>query len=157
MSWGLAAPSAVAALVTKAQAVVGVDNVHDSLVVTASGNMEVIVVAGTADPQGGGQQYIEQKLDEPGYTSDVQDVFTIWSEVAVLNGSANMAAARTRAYQILAAWGQRIADDPTLAAGGEDVVMECWISEVGYRARQSGNGAKAVLLVGIDCRAYTGT
>jgi hypothetical protein len=158
MGWELAASAAVAALIVKAQAAGGSGcDVFDSLVVTESPKREAVVVAGSVDPQGSDQQYIEHKLSEPGYTSDVEDVFTIWSEVAVLKGSANMADARTRAYQIVTAWGQQIADDPTLANGGDDVVMECWISEVGYRGRQTGNGAKAVLLVGIDCRAYTGT
>lgn len=154
MTWGLAEDAAVAALVTKARTAGGSTcDVFDSLVVSASQKLEAVVVAGTVNPDPPvGQQYIEHKLDEPGYSSDVEGLFTIWNEVAVLNGKADMAAARSRAYLIVAAWGQQIAADPTLG----DAVMECWISEVGYRPLQEGNGAKAVLLVGIDCRAFTG-
>lgn len=150
MTWALAAPNAIASLVAKAQTVIDPDAVLDSLVVTASGTNEAIVVAGSSGETGDGRAYVEHQLPSPGYSSDVQDQFTIYSEVAVLGRT--VAAARTRGYEIVAGWGQAIAADPTLG----DSVMQAWISNVGCTAEQAGRGARVVLLVAVTCEVFTG-
>jgi hypothetical protein len=153
--WDLAAPDAVAALVVAAQTIQG-PTVHDSIVLSDDGAVEVIVVAGSVNRPDTARQeinreWIEHRFEEPGYNMDQADRFTVWSEVAVLNADADMPAARRRAYEIIRDWGRVIADDPSL--GG--VVDKAWLSEIGWKPRIDG-GAVAIVLVGVDVQAFTG-
>lgn len=153
--WDTAAPDAVAGLIAAAQTIDG-PTVHDSLVLSDDGAWEVLVVAGSVNRpdtprQEISREWIEHQFEEPGYNMDQTNRFTIWSELAVYNGDADMAAARLRGYQIIRDWGRAIADDPSL--GG--VVDKAWISEAGWKPRPE-MGAVAIFIIGVDVQAFTG-
>ena len=135
MAWQSAAPAAVAGLVTAAQAVTG-PTVHDSIVMSDDGAMEVIVVAGSINRTDTARQeinreWIEHQFEAPGYNLNQMDTFTIYSEIGVLNGDGDMVAARQRCYQILSEWGAAIEADVSLG----DAVDHAWIASAGWKPR----------------------
>jgi len=155
LSWVLAAAAAVAWLVAAAQKVAG-PTVHDSLAMSDDAAAEVIVVAGSANRvdtarQEISREWIEHVLEAPGYNMNQLDRFTIWSEVVVIDNDGDIAAARGRCYQIVDEWGQAIEADVTL--GG--AVDHAWIAVIGYKPRVEA-GALSILLVGVNCEAFTG-
>ena len=72
--------------------------------------------------------------------------------VLSLNGGADIAAARTRAYELVAAAGAAIARDRTL--GG--IALRAGIGAVQLSQRQTDKGAQAAVVFGVDIDAFTG-
>jgi hypothetical protein len=151
--WDPVAVDAVAGLIAAAETVAG-PTVFDALVMGDDAVMEVIVVAGSANRVDTARQEISREwighvFAEPGY-DDQMNNFTVWSEIAVLDGDGDIAAARNRCYEIVRDWARAIYTDPTL--GG--AVMNSWVSSVGWKPREEAS-ALSLLLVGIDCQAIT--
>jgi hypothetical protein len=152
--WDPAAADALDGLIVAAQTVAG-PTVHDALVLSDDAAIEVIVVGGSANRvdtprQEINREWIEHQFAQPGI-DDQMNNFTIWSEIAVLDGGGDIAAARRRSYEILRDWAQAIYSDQTL---GSPLILSSWISSVGWKPREEAS-ALSLLLVGVGCEAIT--
>lgn len=148
--WDSAEVAVVAGLLAAGKTVTGVE-VHDGLIVTASGADEVLVVAGGLDESNqSDQSYIQHQFAQPGY-EDQQETVTVWCTIGVLNGSANIAATRARCYEILREFARAIEDDMTFSGA----VILAWVSAAEWRPQQSPNGAVGALMVGVTAEAET--
>jgi hypothetical protein len=162
MAWASTVPAALSALVAAlkdAPALSGT-KIHDGPVVTESSALEAIAVGFTGERMSRTGAYPEpmqpviegQAVITGAVVSPQEETYTIQSMIAVLNGSNDLAAARTRAYALLGDCGQILAADKTL--GG--AVGMTSIGSHALTQDQTPRGAIATLVFGVDVRAFTG-
>lgn len=152
MAWLSTVPAALGGLVSTlraADALSGVQ-VSDGPVVGGSAATEVVIVGWTGDD--GATEAVEGS-DEIGDLggSRSREQYTIHSAILVTRGSADIAAARTRAYELLAVVGGALAADPRL--GG--AVMMAQLELVNLRQAQTQRGAQASVLFDVAVDAFT--
>ena len=151
MAWTSTQPAAIANLVTSLQAsadLAGVP-VKDGPVVSGETLTELIVVG--FDGEAGAA--VEGSLTYEGMTiSPSRENYTISGVAQVLRGGGDIAVARKRAYELLAAIGGELARDKTL--GG--VVMSATLGDVSLSQTQSPKGAVASVTFGVACDGWTG-
>jgi hypothetical protein len=111
----------------------------EGVAVGYGGNANAADVTGTAVPEG-----LAALPDRERYT--------VQCAAEVLNGAGDMAAARTRAYQLHAACGAAVAADHTL--GG--AVLRAWTGPGSLTQQQTNAGALAQLVFPVDVDAFTG-
>lgn len=152
MPWSSRVPAAIDALVTAFEAadeLTGV-TVWDGPQVSKATPQEMLTVA-----------YSGEETDSDAEATSIpeglgggadRETFTIRCAAGVLRGTTDMAAARRRAYEIVALAGTVIARDPRL--GG--CVMRARIASHSLRTDQTSSGAQAIVIFGIDCDAYSG-
>jgi hypothetical protein len=162
MAWASTVPAALSALVAAlkdAPALAGVE-IYDGPVVTESTALEAIAVGFTGERMSRTGAYPEpmqpviqgQAAVTGIVVSPQEETYTIESMIAVLNGSGDIVAARTRAYALLGDCGQILAADKTL--GG--AVGMATIGSHALTQDPTPRGAIATLVFGIDVRAFTG-
>ena len=153
-AWSSQVPDAITALLaafTAAPALAGVE-VRDGPVVAASAALEAVLV-------GWNGQSSDQLAADAGVTPEVlgdaddREQFTIRCAAMVLNGQNDMAAARARAYALLAACGAVIRADRRI--GG--TVGDSHIGSHSLRQVQTPDGTVATVTFSVACDTYTGT
>lgn len=80
-----------------------------------------------------------------------RETFTIRCAAAVLMGATDMRAARRRAYELHAAAGAVLAQDPTLGR----LVLRARLGSHTFKQAQTDRGAQAIVVFGIDCDSFT--
>lgn len=80
-----------------------------------------------------------------------RETFTIRCAAAVLKGSTDMRAARRRAYELHAAAGAVLAQDPTLGR----LVLRARLGSHTFKQTQGERGAQAIVVFGIDVDSFT--
>jgi len=113
------------------------DPALEAVAVGYSGDQNTDVVTGTASPEGLGPQDRER--------------YAVTCTVEVLDPGGDIAAARTRAYQIHAACGAAVAADRRL--GGAVLIASLGIGSL--RQQQTPSGALARIGFAVNCEAYT--
>jgi len=110
----------------------------EAVAVGYSGDQNTDAAAGTANPEGmSGMQDRER--------------YTVTCAAEVIDPGADIAAARTRVYQLHAACGAAIAADRTLGRAVLRAVPGPWT----LRQQQTPNGALARIVFGVTVDAYT--
>ena len=153
-AWSSKVPDAMAALLAAfraAPALAGTD-IRDGPVVTASAALEAVLVGWNGQPS---DQLAADAAVTPEVFGDADDreVFTIRCAALVLNGENDMAAARTRAYALLAACGAVVRADRTLSG----TVGDSHISRHALRQRPAPDGIVATVEFAVACDTYTGS
>jgi hypothetical protein len=154
-------PAAIAALVAAfraAPALAGV-GVYDGPQVSSSAGLEVVAVGFTGERMSATGEYPEPSLPVVESQSSVEGMavdplreqYQVRSVIAVLNGAGDIAAARTRAYELLAACGSVLTADKTL--GG--TVMLATLGASSLSQQQGPRGALAMLDFTVVADAYT--
>ena len=153
-AWSSQVPDAITALLAAfhaAPALTGVE-VRDGPVVAASAALEAVLV-------GWNGQSSDTLAADAGVTPEVlgdaddREQFTIRCAAMVLNGQNDMAAARARAYALLAACGAVIRADRRLSG----TVGDSHISSHSLRQVQTPDGTVATVTFTVACDTYTGT
>ena len=153
-AWSSQVPDAITALLAAfnaAPALAAVE-VRDGPVVAASAALEAVLV-------GWNGQTTDTLAADAGVNPEVfgdaddREQFTIRCAAMVLNGQNDLAAARTRAYALLAACGAAIRADRRL--GG--TVGDSHISAHSLRQTQTPDGTVATVTFGVACDTYTGS
>ncbi|MFJ2004815.1 hypothetical protein [Streptomyces chartreusis] len=85
-------------------------------------------------------------------SSPNRETFTVRCAAAVLNGKADVRAARRRAYELLSGAGAVLARDPHLG----HTVLRARLGAHTFKQAQTDRGAQAIVVFGIDVDAYTG-
>jgi hypothetical protein len=153
-AWSSQVPAAITALLAAfraAPALASVD-VRDGPQVTASAALETVLVGWNGQPS---DQVAADAAVSPEVFGDADDreTFAIRCAALVLNGQNDLAAARTRAYQLLAACGAAIRADRRL--GG--TVGDSHISTHSLRQTQTPDGTVAAVTFGVACDTFTGS
>jgi hypothetical protein len=152
MTWGSTVPDALAALVAALQAapdLAGVGIVDGPVVANASAK-EVITIG--REDENTSTVAIEGEFTLDGMAvSPSREGYSINCGASVIKGSADIAGARTRAYELLAAVGGVLAADPTL--GGAVMNARLGIHHLTQRATQ--RGIVASVAFAVDCDAFT--
>jgi hypothetical protein len=153
-AWSSKVPAAMTALLaafTAAPALAGVD-VRDGPVVTGSAALEAVLVGWTGQAA---DQLAADAAVNPEVFGDADDreLFSIRCAALVLNGQNDLAAARTRAYALLAACGAVIRGDRRL--GG--TVGDSHVSRHALRQTQTPDGTVATVEFTVACDTFTGT
>jgi hypothetical protein len=153
-AWSSRVPAAIAALLAAfraAPALAAVD-VRDGPVVTASAALEAVLVGwgGRADDTLAADAAVNPEVLGD---ADDREVFTIRCAAMVLNGQNDTAAARARAYALLAACGAVIRADRRL--GG--TVGDSHIASHALRQDPTPDGVKVTVTFGVACDTFTGT
>ena len=153
-AWSSKVPPAMAALLAAfraAPALAGTD-VRDGPVVTGSAALETVLVGwngSAADTLAADASVTPEVLGD----ADDRELFTIRCAALVLNGQNDMAAARARAYALLAACGAVVRADRRL--GG--TVGDSHVGPHALRQDQRPDGAVATVAFGVACDTFTGT
>lgn len=151
MTWASSVPDTIAGLVAALQGSAVLDGVLvlDGPVVTASSAQEVITVGYTGDEDEDAAEvaYGPQGLS----TARSRETYRIRCAASVRNGSGDMAAARGRAYELLAYAGQTLAADKTL--GG--AAMKAVLGSAALRQAQDAKGAVATVIFEVAVDAFT--
>ena len=153
-AWSSKVPGAMTALLAAFQAapaLSGVD-VRDGPVVIASAALEAVLVGWN------GQSTDTLAADaavNPEVFGDADDreLFTIRCAAMVLNGQNDLAAARARAYALLAACGAAIRADRRLSG----TVGDSHLSSHTLRQTQTPDGTVATVAFTVACDTFTGT
>jgi hypothetical protein len=103
-----------------------------------AGPQTPVVVTGTASPEGMG-------------TGADRERYAVLCTIEVINGSGDIAAARTRAYQLHAACGAAIGADRTLG----HAVLQASPGIGNLQQQQTAGGALARIVFPVNCDAYT--
>jgi hypothetical protein len=153
-TWSSQVPDAITALLAAfraAPALAGTE-VRDGPVVTGSAALETVLVGWNGQPDGA---LAADAAVNPEVFGDADDreLFTIRCAALVLNGQNDMAAARARAYALLAACGAVVRADRRL--GG--TVSDSHIGTHTLRQDQRPDGAVATVAFTVACDTYTGT
>jgi hypothetical protein len=154
MAWSSQVPDALAALLAAfraAPALAGTD-IRDGPVVTGSAALEAVLVGWTGLP---GDALAADAAVSPEVFGDADDreVFTIRCAALALDGQGDMTAARTRAYQLLAACGAVVRADRSLAG----TVGDSHIGTHALRQEQRPDGAVATVTFTVACDTFTGS
>lgn len=157
MAWSTSAPAALAALVAAWRAAPGLAApvvVHDGPVPTGSAAL-ALVVAGW-NGHGNDEASIEGQNTPEGLAGiPDREQYSIRCAVVVFNGSSDIVAARTRAYELFAACGAAVAADRTL--GG--TVMRAVIGAPSLLQSSDPaypQGITATVEFMVDCDAFSG-
>lgn len=153
MTWQSRAPAVIDTLVsTWSASPVLAGIVQDGPIPVESADLEVLSVGYDDGDNDGvavdGLVALEGLCVEPN-----REQFTVTCLIAVLNGSNDIRAARTRAYELLSAAVSLVLADITL--GG--IVMESSVQNVTLIQIQNDHGALARLVFTIACDAWTAT
>jgi hypothetical protein len=161
MGWASTVPAALAGLVAAFRAAPGLDGVLilDGPEVTAAPVPEAITVGFTGQRMSHTGAYPEAaSVDAEGDTalagmalSGQEETYTVHNMVAVRDGSTDIAAARIRAYELLAACGAALTADKTL--GG--AVAMARITTSSLTQDQTQRGALATIMFDVAVNAYT--
>ena len=153
-AWSSQVPDAIAALLAAFRAApdLACADVRDGPVVTGSAALEAVLVGWTGQPD---DQLAANAAVNPEVFGDADDreLFTIRCAALVLNGENDMAAARARAYALLAACGAVVRADRRL--GG--TVGDSHISRNALRQRPTPDGIVATVEFAVACDTFTGT
>jgi hypothetical protein len=154
MAWSSQVPAAVTALLAAfraAPALVGVD-VRDGPAVIASAALEAVLVGWGGQPA---DTLAADAAVSPEVFGDADDreLFTIRCAALVLNGQNDLAAARTRAYALLAACGAVVRADRRLSG----TVGDSHIGTHTLRQTQTPDGTVATVAFTVACDTFTGT
>jgi hypothetical protein len=155
-AWSSQVPAALAALLAAFRAAPALTgpgtDIRDGPQVTASAALEAVLVGWGGRPD---DQLAADAAVSPEVFGDADDreLFTIRCAVMVLNGQNDLAAARTRAYALLAACGAVIRADRRL--GG--TVGDSHISTHSLRQAPTPDGTVATVTFGVACDTFTGT
>ncbi len=151
MSWTSATPSALAGLLAALQDSGSLisTTVFDGPQPTGASGYEAVTVGYTDEVT---PNSVEGTLTDEGLVvSPLRERYTIQCAIWVLNGAANITAARMRAYDLLAIVGAILAADRTL--GG--TVPLARLAAVTLTQMQTGSGAVAQLVFGMEVDAYS--
>jgi hypothetical protein len=153
-AWSSKVPAALAALLAAfraAPALSGTD-IRDGPVVTASPALEAVLVgwSGRADDTLAADAAVNPEVLGD---ADDREMFTIRCAALVLNGEGDMAAARARAYALLAACGAVVRADRRQSA----TVGDSHIASHALRQDPTPDGAKATVTFAVACDTFTGT
>jgi hypothetical protein len=153
VTWSSSVPGAIAGVLAAFRASADLArpvDIRDGPVVTGSAAVDA-VIAGWH-----GMENDELAVEGQGTTEGLaglpdREQYSIRCAAMSLSGTGNVVAARTRAYELLAACGAAIAADRTL--GG--AVMR---ASVGASSlfQEPADGMRAVVQFSVDCDAYTG-
>lgn len=151
MTWASTAPAAIAGLVATlgGSAVLDGVAVFDGPVVNGSTAVEVITVGYT-----GGEDEDSADATEAIAGLSVQqsrERYVVRCAASVRNGSADMAAARNRAYDLLGYVGEALAGDKTLSGA----VMKAMLGAHTLRQAQDSRGALATVVFEVAVDAFT--
>lgn len=150
MAWSSTVPDALDALVTAFTGALSGTPVVDGPAVTSSARQEAVTVGWNGDsdrPSG-----VEAQLDpSPIAGAQERERYAIHCAILVLNGSTNIAKARSRAYELLALCGQAVMADQSL--GG--VVSTAAVTAADLSQSQLQDGALATLAFDVECDAFT--
>jgi hypothetical protein len=153
-AWSSQVPDAITALLAAfraAPALAGTD-IRDGPVVTGSAALEAVLIGWTGQP---GDSLAADATVNPEVLGDADDreLFTIRCATTVLNGQNDMAAARNRAYALLAACGAVIRADRRLSG----TVGDSHVSSHTLRQEQRPDGSQATVTFAVACDTFTGT
>jgi hypothetical protein len=146
-------PAAITALLTAfrtstALGLAGV-TVYDGPVITGAGGTEAVAVGYTGDQN---QDVVTGTAAPEGMASGPdRERYAVTCAAEVIDPGGDLAAARTRAYQLHAACGQAIAVDRTL--GGKVLQASTGIGSL--QQQQTAGGARARVAFPVNCDAYT--
>ena len=155
MTYSSSVPAAITAILAafNASAALGAAPVpvpvRDGPTLTGAGGLEAVAV-GYADDQ---NQNAVTGTAVPEGLSVLPDRerYTVTCAAEVVDPGTDMAAARTRAYQLHAACGQAIAADHTLGKA----VLRASLGAGSLQQLQAVNGARARIVFGVQVDAYT--
>jgi hypothetical protein len=149
--WASTAPAVIDALVrafSSAPELEGAD-VRDGPALADIAAQQVLCVGYSED----GSPAVDTQITLEGAAATPdRERYTITCIIAVLDGAGDIAAARRRAYELLAGAGQVIARDHTL--GG--LALRTSIGSASLVQDQGDRGAQALLSFGVDVDAFTG-
>lgn len=153
-AWSSQVPDAITALLAAfraAPALTGTD-IRDGPVVTGSAALEAVLIGWTGQA---GDSLAADAAVNPEVFGDADDreLFTIRCAATVLNGQNDMAAARNRAYALLAACGAVIRADRRLSG----TVGDSHIASHTLRQEQRPDGSQATVTFTVACDTFTGT
>jgi hypothetical protein len=163
--WTSTVPAALLGLVAAFKATPGLDgvNVYDGPKVEGTSAREVVVVGFTGERMSHTGAYPEPSSPDVDVQASIagmavspqEEKYTIHNMIAVLNGAAgagDIAAARARAYELLAACGAALAADPKLggAVGLASPGAHSLTQDQGPR------GATATIMFDVEVSAFTG-
>lgn len=148
MAWGTSVNAIIAALTASWQTQMPTVTVTDGMRVSDQFPAEAVIVG--YDPQGSDTAF--GVFTPGGFQVDPDmNTYTIHNTINVVNGNADIVAARTRAWQLLAVAGGAIAVDPTV--GG--LVMHAALGTWSLAQSQTSGGAVATLIFSVDVQAFT--
>jgi hypothetical protein len=153
-TWSSQVPDAITALLAAfraAPALAGTE-VRDGPVVTGSAALETVLVGWNGQPDGA---LAADAAVNPEVFGDADDreLFSIRCAALVLNGQNDMAAARARAYALLAACGAVVRADRRLSG----TVGDSHIGTHSLRQDQRPDGSQATVTFTVACDTFTGT
>lgn len=150
--WASSVPSVIDALLVRfaaAPELVGAE-VRDGPGVSKADVMEIVSVGWTGID---GELDADSQLAHEGLgSSPDREISTVRCAAAVLNGSADMGAARRRAYQLVAGAGAALAREHTL----NGACMRAIVGSTSLSQAQISNGAQAVVVFEVNVDAFTG-
>jgi hypothetical protein len=152
-AWAPTAPAAITALLAAFGRELGLAGVeiHDGPAVTASAALEAIIVGWYGIK--GDALAVESQITPAGLGAHPgREAYEILCAVEVRDGSGDLAAARARAYALVAACGSALGADQTLGR----VVMMARLGRVSLAQMQDPQGALAVIEFTVACDAFTG-
>ncbi|MGW0579632.1 hypothetical protein ACWD25_27535 [Streptomyces sp. NPDC002920] len=152
MPWSSRVPDVIEDLVAAfkaAEEFTGV-TVWDGPEVSKANPLEMLTVAFTGDDSDSDVE--STSLPEGLASSPDRQTFTVRCAAAVLKGATEMPVARRRAYELYDGVGAVLARNPNL--GG--TVLRARLGSHSFKGMQTGNGAQALVVFGIDVDAYTG-
>lgn len=150
MAWGSSTPAAIENLLAAIGAVKDAETgLRDGPRVVADGINEAITVGYVDDTD---ETAVTGSMEYEGLAvAPLRETYSIRCAASVRNGAKDITAARSRAYELLAAVGGALAADKTL--GG--VVLSARIGDMTLSQDQTSRGADVVLAFNVDCDAYT--
>jgi hypothetical protein len=152
MAWASTVPAAITGLMaqfTLAGGLAGVD-IRDGPALGNEAATEVLSVGWQGDTEGAA--VTNEPTAEGLAAAPDRERYSVHCAVAVLDGGADVATARARAYEIQAAAGAAILEDQTL--GG--AVMNAMTGATHLRQQQGEHGVTVTVLFDVDCDAFTG-
>jgi hypothetical protein len=148
--WGSTVPAAIDGLVTSLRAqdtLVGI--VHDGPELRDNTRGEVVFVGYTGDED---ETAADGSVTRDGLVTDPnRERYSVRCAVMVVNGSSNVAAARNRAYELLAACGDAVTGDQTLAGSVMAARLGDWTFSIG----QTDMGAVATITFDVQVDTFT--
>jgi len=151
VGWSSTVPAAIGALVTAFRTAPGLEGVpvRDGPAVENQAAREVIAVGYAGDDD---DLAVESETSPEGLGREPdRERYSIRCAAAVLRGATDVAAARSRAYELVAAAGEAIARDRTL--GG--AVMRAGVSTTSLQQSQTDRGVQVMVTFSVDCDAFT--
>lgn len=149
MAWASTAPGAIDALVSLSTTAVAPTTVFDGPVPGNSGLQEAVTI-GFEDEDIPAVVEADVNLEGLGGARD-REQYAITCKVEVARGTGNVAAARTRAYELLGTLGAALKANQGL--GG--VVHRAWVGAHVLRQMQDTRGAVAEIRFTVDVDTYT--